>query len=124
MKYTDPSGEFIPHLIVAGVGFTTGYLTHGFSTGEWGWSAIASGGINALTSTFGYDNFFGGSIFNMYSPITALGYSGIQTGIHVANNIIFNNIGPITLINPEKKWFWKNKSDWKEYKKKIEGKKK
>jgi RHS repeat-associated protein len=55
--YTDPSGEWflIDDAVVAGAGFLFGYLGHGITTGDWGWSAVASGGIGALTAWLGYN---------------------------------------------------------------------
>jgi RHS repeat-associated protein len=56
-KYTDPSGYWWggDDLLVAGVGFAIGYLSHGISTGNWGWSAVAAGGIGALMGWIGYN---------------------------------------------------------------------
>jgi RHS repeat-associated protein len=85
LMYTDPSGEFF-WLIPAAVGFVTGYLSHGFSTGDWGWSAVGSGAIGAGTALLGF--YSGGatsaaSIAQGFSAVSgghaatvALGYSG------------------------------------------------
>jgi RHS repeat-associated protein len=57
LKYTDPSGEWfgIDDLIVAGAGFAIGYVSHGLNTGNWGWKAVAAGGIAAGTSWLTYN---------------------------------------------------------------------
>ena len=56
-KYTDPNGEWfgIDDLLIAGAGFVFGYVGYGISTGNWGWSAIAAGGIGAVTTWLGYN---------------------------------------------------------------------
>ncbi len=45
LLYTDPSGELnlVDDLIVAGVGFAVGYVSHGVTSGDWGWDAVAVG---------------------------------------------------------------------------------
>jgi RHS repeat-associated protein len=57
LMYVDPSGEWwgIDDLIVAGVGFIFGYVSHGLTTGDWGWKAVANGGIGAVTAWLGYN---------------------------------------------------------------------
>lgn len=51
--YTDPDGEWA-FLIPMAVGFATGYLTHGATTGDWGWSAVGAGAIGAAFATIGF----------------------------------------------------------------------
>lgn len=56
LKYTDPSGEvaIIDDIIVAAVSFTFGYVSHGISTGDWGWSAVGAGAISMGLGLAGY----------------------------------------------------------------------
>lgn len=76
-------------IIVGGIGFTFGYLSHGLTTGNWGWSAVGSGAIGAGTFLLGY--YSGGATSassiangfavaegagNGYAATVALGYSG------------------------------------------------
>ncbi len=57
LLYTDPTGEWfgIDDLVVGVAGFAFGYLSHGITTGNWGWSAVASGGIGAASAWLGYN---------------------------------------------------------------------
>jgi len=57
LKYTDPSGEWFGYddAIVAALGFVVGYVSYGISTGDWGWDAVASGGITAGASWLTYN---------------------------------------------------------------------
>jgi RHS repeat-associated protein len=57
MKYTDPSGEWwgIDDLIAGAAGFLFGYVSHGLTTGNWGWNAVAAGGIGAASAWLGYN---------------------------------------------------------------------
>ena len=42
-------------MLVAGAGFVFNYLSYGISTGNWGWKAIAAGGIGAGMAWVGYN---------------------------------------------------------------------
>lgn len=57
LRYNDPTGEWfgIDDLLIAGIGFVIGNLGHGISTGDWGWSAVAAGGMGAAMSWLGYN---------------------------------------------------------------------
>jgi len=57
LKYTDLNGEWfgIDDAIVAGLGFVLGYVSHGITTGDWGWDAVKSGGITAGASWLTYN---------------------------------------------------------------------
>jgi RHS repeat-associated protein len=84
-RYTDPSGEWlVPLLIVAGIGFTTNYITYGITTGNWGMNAVYSGLIGAAISSLGYvgaglsmNNALGA--ISHFSTSGALSYAG--TGV-------------------------------------------
>jgi len=57
LKYTDPSGNIalIDDAIVAVTGFAIGYLSHGFSTGDWSSNAAwKAGGIGAAVGLLSY----------------------------------------------------------------------
>jgi RHS repeat-associated protein len=86
LVYTDPSGEWI-WMIPMAVGFATGYISHGATTGDWGWSAVGAGAIGAAVSTFGF--YSGGATsaasiaggfqiadLGGHAATVALGYSG------------------------------------------------
>ncbi len=79
--YTDPSGEN-PLLIVAGIGFLTGYVSHGISTNNWGMNAAYSGLFSSAAFTLGYlgaglnaNSVLG--IFEHFSTTGALKYAGM-----------------------------------------------
>ena len=73
-------------MIPMAVGFATGYISHGATTGDWGWSAVGAGAIGAAVATIGF--YSGGatsaaSIASGFSQVSAghaatvaLGYSG------------------------------------------------
>lgn len=50
--YTDENGQWfgIDDLLIAGAGFVFGYMSHGFSEGNWGVKALASGAMGAASS--------------------------------------------------------------------------
>lgn len=88
LKYTDPSGYWAgwDDLIVGGIGFGFGYVSHGLSTGDWGWSAVGQGALSAGMFLMGYYSggiSSAGSIASAYSSAglyghaatVALGYS-------------------------------------------------
>jgi RHS repeat-associated protein len=55
--YVDPDGEWfgVDDAIVAGLGFVSGYVIHGISTGEWGKDAFIAGGITAGAAWLTYN---------------------------------------------------------------------
>lgn len=55
LRYTDPSGEIfgLGHLLSAGFGFISGYLTNALFTGNWGWKSVQSGLLSAASCTIG-----------------------------------------------------------------------
>lgn len=57
LLYTDPEGQWfgVDDAIVAGTSFLAGYLTYGFTTGEWGKDAFVSGGIAAASAWLIYN---------------------------------------------------------------------
>ncbi len=57
LRYTDPSGEWfgLDDLVVAGVGFAFGYVSHGISSGNWGAPALAQGAGFAASAWIGYN---------------------------------------------------------------------
>lgn len=89
LRFTDASGEFIPLLIVAVVGFGIGYTSYGIATGNWGFDAVAAGLISAAGSLIGVGIFSG----------TALSYSAalVYSAKDVATAILSNIIPPLNL---------------------------
>jgi RHS repeat-associated protein len=79
-KYTDPSGEWfgIDDLIVAGAGFVVGYVSHGLSSGNWGWSAVASGGMGAVSSWLGFNTMGASSTMGAWQ---FAGYNAANTAV-------------------------------------------
>lgn len=57
LKYTDTSGEWfiLDDILIGGVGFVVGYISHGLSTGNWGWDAVKSGFGYAVSSWLLYN---------------------------------------------------------------------
>ena len=57
LRYSDPSGEWfgLDDLVVAGVGFAFGYVSHGISSGNWGAPALAQGAGFAASAWIGYN---------------------------------------------------------------------
>ena len=57
LMYSDLNGEWfgLDDLIVAGVSFVIGYVSHGITTGNWGWSAVKSGLQMALMGWISYN---------------------------------------------------------------------
>ncbi len=89
LRFTDASGEFIPFLIVAAIGFGIGYTSYGIATGNWGFDAVAAGIISAAGSLIGVGIFSG----------TALSYSAalVYSAKDVATAILSNIIPPLNL---------------------------
>ncbi len=96
LKYTDPSGEVYiwDDVIVGVVGFAVGYVNHGITTDDWGWDAVASGGISAATFLLGYytggassqasiANGFASAGYSSHAATVALGYAGGATATRV-----------------------------------------
>ncbi len=56
LRYNDPTGEWAgwDDLVVGAAGFITGYVSHGLSTGKWGWNAVGSGVVGAGMFMAGY----------------------------------------------------------------------
>lgn len=94
LKYTDPDGEWfgIDDLIISGAAFVMGYLSNGISSGNWGWSSVQAGLMNAGSAWLGYNtaSLLGGSTPNTWNFI---GSMGINT---VANSIFPPMYIPIT----------------------------
>ena len=107
LKYTDPDGEWfgIDDLIVAGAGFLTGYISHGLSTGNWGWKAIASGGIGAAGAWLGYNTMGASSMMNAWQ---FAGYNAANTAISSfmpsasipINNHFTLSVSPCFMLGP------------------------
>jgi RHS repeat-associated protein len=78
----DPDGKWfgVDDLIVAGVGFVYGYVSHGLQTGDWGGKAFANGGINAAMFELGYLTAGGG-----LSSMGGAGLHAASTGVTVSN---------------------------------------
>ncbi len=83
LKYTDPSGEIIEGVIVATVGFTVGYVSHGIRNNDWGKDALVSGAISAAVATIGF--YSGGAAISAKS---AFAYSGKFAANAAINSVI------------------------------------
>jgi len=98
--YTDPSGEN-PLLIVALVGFATGYVSHGLTTDNWGMNAVYSGLFTAAGFTAGY----AGQAFqlfnsgNLLGTLTHLSTQGAWkfAGIGVLNTALSHVMPPVNI---------------------------
>jgi hypothetical protein len=86
----DPDGRWFgwDDLAAAGIGFAAGYLTHGFSTGQWGKQALAAGGIGAVTTWLGYNTAGLSKAATVATGATwsakSLGNLAINTGLNAA----------------------------------------
>lgn len=56
LRYRDATGELfgLDDLIVGAIGFLTGYLSNGFSTGNWGWKSLLAGLTSAGGAMLGF----------------------------------------------------------------------
>ena len=94
LRYTDPGGEWfgIDDLLVGAGGFIFGYLSHGISTGNWGWNAVGAGGLGAASAWLGYNTagLASGAITN--STWNYMGSMAINT---VANQVMPSMYVPI-----------------------------
>ncbi len=102
MMGRDPNGEWflIDDLIVGAIGFLTGYLSHGITTGDWGADALASGGIAALGGWLAYNTagaattaFFKSGLGEGVSSLfgSAIGQSAGSFVSSIAGQAYFNN---------------------------------
>ena len=57
VSLTDPTGEFagLDDLVVGGLAFAGGYLSHGITQGDWGWSAVRTGAVSAVGALAAYN---------------------------------------------------------------------
>ncbi len=110
LVYSDPSGEWI-WMIPMAVGFATGYISHGATTSDWGWSAVRSGAMGAAIATIGFysggassaasiASGFSNSIASGfskagYAATVALGYSGRYAASSAINSIMPSMSFPI-----------------------------
>jgi hypothetical protein len=108
--FTDPDGEWI-WAIPAAVGFAVGYISHGATTGNWGWSAVGAGAIGAGVAVLGF--YSGGSTsaasiaggfqsagLGGHAATVALGYSGRFAASAAISSVMPSasvNIGDATL---------------------------
>jgi hypothetical protein len=93
LKYTDPNGYWAgwDDLIVGGIGFGFGYVSHGLSTGDWGWSAVGQGALSAGMFLMGY---YSGGISSAGSIASAYSSAGLQG---VANKMALSFAGKYAL---------------------------
>jgi RHS repeat-associated protein len=100
LKYTDPSGEWfgIDDLIVAAAGFVIGYVGHGISTGNWGWKAVAAGGIGAGMAWLGYNTMGGSAVMSGWQ---FAGNQAVNTAVGMVTPPITFSVGDVNFsINP------------------------
>ena len=80
LRYTDESGEWFlfDDLLAAIGGFAIGYVSHGISSGDWGWDAVASGLGGSVSSWFAYNTMGGSAVM---SGFEFAGNSALNTAI-------------------------------------------
>ncbi|HBX49747.1 MAG: hypothetical protein A2309_06950 [Bacteroidetes bacterium RIFOXYB2_FULL_35_7] len=80
LKYTDPSGWLVgwDDIIVGGIGFTVGYFSYALATNNWGWKAVASGGIGAAVALIGWNTF--GAGYGVAASTFSAGAQSVFTG--------------------------------------------
>ncbi len=90
LKYTDPSGQLAvwDDVIVAGAGFTIGYVGHGLSSGDWGKEAFIAGGFGAATALLGYYTFGGYALAAGGSFQTGAAFAGKLALTSVMNSVM------------------------------------
>jgi len=83
LMYTDPDGEWfgIDDAIAAGFGFIVGYASYGFTTGNWGWKAVASGGIGAGVAWLGWNTMGAGTAALAHGAGSATSFSAGMTAV-------------------------------------------
>ena len=88
LRYADITGEWfgIDDLLIAGVSFVAGYVSHGVSTGHWGMSAVKTGVISAGMGWLGYN-----TAGMATGSITAATW---QHAIGIGANALVNNLFP------------------------------
>ena len=92
--YTDPDGEWFGYddLIVAAAGFVFNYVGYGISTGDWGWKAVASGGMGAVSAWLGYNT--AGLSTATWAPGQGITSATWNTVGSMAINTVANQIFP------------------------------
>lgn len=90
--YTDPSGEW--NWLVGGLGFVFGYVSHGLTSGNWGWEALGNGVLTGAMWSVGYTSGVkeAGTSPLLYSAYSA-GSSAINSFMPSMNMPIGNNFG-------------------------------
>ena len=90
--YTDPSGEW--NWLVGGLGFVFGYVSHGLTSGNWGWEALGNGVLTGAMWGVGYTSGVkeAGTSPLLYSAYSA-GSSTINSFMPSMNVPIGNNFG-------------------------------
>lgn len=113
LKFTDPDGEWfgVDDLIVSAIGFVTGYVSHGISTGNWGWDAVKAGGITAVASWLGYNTAGAATAFlSKTAGFSAGASSVIGQGIGGAVGSTFGNGSSQLIFNHSLNWSQLGKS--------------
>ncbi len=97
--FVDKDGRWflIDDLIISAVSFVTGYLSHGLTTGNWGWDALKAGGISAGVGLLSY--YTGGAAAGLLFSEGSFGYAMTASlvggtiggaGGSIANQLAFN----------------------------------
>ncbi len=90
LVYTDPSGYWfgIDDAIAAGLGFVVGYVSYGIATGNFGWKAVAAGGVGAVVAWVGWNTMGAGNV-----ALAATGGAGSATSFTSGLGAVFGSSG-------------------------------
>lgn len=82
----DPTGTwaFWDDIIVAGIGFLTGYITSGIVTGNWGWRSVKAGLVSAGMFMIGYYSGGASSAGNIAGVFSSSGLQGHANTVALA----------------------------------------
>jgi RHS repeat-associated protein len=101
----DPNGKWFgwDDIIVAAIGFLTGYLTNAITTGDWGWRSVKAGFISAAMFELGYytagagaagisqggiANIFSSAGFQAQANTVGLAFAGRSALVSVVGSLI------------------------------------
>ncbi|MBI5218323.1 MAG: VCBS repeat-containing protein [Bacteroidia bacterium] len=102
LKYSDPTGNWFgwDDLVAAGAGFGVGYLSYGLSTGNWGWKAVAAGGIGAAVAWVGWNTFGAGTAALTHGAGSAGSFTaGVNAVFGAKGGYFMAQYGTYTLMN-------------------------
>ena len=88
LLYTDHNGYWfgIDDAIAAGLGFVVGYVSYGVATGNFGWKAVAAGGVGAVVTWVGWNTMGAGT-----TALASTGGAGSATSFSTGMTAVFGS---------------------------------